>query len=59
MEGILTTAYQGLNGNLIRQANPALSEEKVYELIYLTIKYHILRTQIAQLESGVKALERE
>lgn len=57
VEGILTLAYQKKQMNLIAEANPALNPNQLYTLVELTIRYHILRVQIAQLEKGIKVFE--
>ncbi|HEY4831813.1 MAG TPA: hypothetical protein VIH61_04555 [Waddliaceae bacterium] len=58
MEGILTKAYQNKDTLIIKAANPSLEPKQIHELVSYTIQYHILRTQVHQLERAVAALEK-
>ncbi len=46
VEGILTQAAERQNLNILREANPSLSESVIKELIIETLRYHILNCHL-------------
>lgn len=55
MEGILTAAYEQKKPSLVQQANPLLTPKEVQQILFNTVKYHLLRIQIYQLEKAADA----
>ncbi|MCC5832046.1 MAG: hypothetical protein JJU12_03270 [Chlamydiales bacterium] len=55
IEEILTAAYEQQNPALVQEANPLLTPKEVRQILFDTIKYHLLRIQILQLEKAAVA----